>query len=165
MGCRVNPCFSRTKRAGEPQIVALHGASSPPEPARRSPRPARLPHVSRGGLCGRPASAARQQACQAAGRRRERRAGLHGPPRLLTGPSCAACFGRNADTALERLDGEKRRGNVVGTLPDEAAVTRLVGRLLLEQNEGWAIQRRHMTLETLALPGGDPALSLPAVTA
>ena len=54
---------------------------------------------------------------------------------------------------------------MVGTLPDEAAVTRLVGRLLLEQNEGWAIQRRHMTLETLALPGGDPALSLPAVTA
>ena len=47
--------------------------------------------------------------------------------------------------------------------PTEAAVTRLVGALLLEQNDEWAIQRRYMTLETLAPISDDPAVSLPAV--
>ena len=34
--------------------------------------------------------------------------------------------------------------------PNEAAVTRLVGALMLEQNDEWAITRRYMTLETVA---------------
>ena len=52
---------------------------------------------------------------------------------------------------LKRLDKEiKRRTNVVDIFPDEAAVTRLVGALMLEQNDEWAITRRHMTLETVA---------------
>ncbi len=48
---------------------------------------------------------------------------------------------------LERLNKEiKRRTNVVGIFPNEAAVTRLVGALMLEQNDEWAITRRNMTL-------------------
>jgi len=43
---------------------------------------------------------------------------------------------------LERLNGEiKRRSEVVGILPNEAAVTRLVGALLLEQNVAYYMRR------------------------
>ena len=47
---------------------------------------------------------------------------------------------------------------MVGIFPYEEAVTRLVGALLLEQSDEWAVQRaRYMTLETIATLGDDPA--------
>ena len=66
---------------------------------------------------------------------------------------------------IERLTGEiKRRREVVGIFPNDAAIVRLVGALLLEQNDEWAVQRaRYMTLETTAPLGDDPVISLPAV--
>ena len=68
---------------------------------------------------------------------------------------------------LERLNGEiKRRTEVVGIFPNEAAITRLVGAILLEQNDEWAVQRaRYMTLESIAPIGDDPIDSLPTLAA
>ena len=68
---------------------------------------------------------------------------------------------------LERLNGEiKRRTEVVGIFPNEAAITRLVGAILLEQNDEWSVQRaRYMTLETITGLSDDPLVNLPLVAA
>jgi ATP-dependent exoDNAse (exonuclease V) alpha subunit len=59
-----------------------------------------------------------------------------------------------------------RLREVDGIFPNEAAVVRLIGALLLKQNDQWAVQRaRYMTLETIAPLGHDLSVSLPLIAA
>jgi len=65
---------------------------------------------------------------------------------------------------LERVNKEiKRRSNVVGIFPNDAAIIRLVGAMMIETNDEWAVARRYMGLESLARITDTHNVRLPAV--
>ena len=57
----------------------------------------------------------------------------------------------HSTSPLERLNKEvNRRADVVGIFPNEGAIVRLIGAVLLEANDEWQLQHRYMQTEAMA---------------
>lgn len=80
------------------------------------------------------------------------------------GLSKAHCPQIASTNPLERLNADiKRRTTVVGNFPNEAAIVRLVGAILMEQNDEWSVQGRCKPPETVRVSDDTDLVSLPAV--
>ena len=106
----------------------------------------------------RPAQAETAKARRLHGRSRRRRARLHG----LSGRALVEDPLNQWPRTAQWRGQTPHRGRRI--FPNDDALVRLVGAILLEQNDEWAVQRaRYMTLETRAVVSDDPVVGLPAM--
>ena len=75
------------------------------------------------------------------------------------------CIRDRLRARLPKLAALMDEADVVGIFPNEASIIRLVGAILLEQNDEWQLQHRYMTLETMNKLSEEQIPALPTIAA